>query len=71
MAVRNPWGLKKPVIQNAEGLPFRSQILYCCSLSNNSVYQKPSVADSQDTYEIPNVNLLYMDFDIIMESITY
>lgn len=49
IAVRNPWGLKKPVIQKTIGRPFCTQRRNCASLSNSSVYQKPRVADSQDT----------------------
>ena len=48
MAVKNPCGLKKPVIQNEYGRPLLHQRLNWASLSNNSVYQNPSVADSQD-----------------------
>lgn len=48
MAVKNPCGLKNPVIQKAFGLPWLHQRLNWLSLSNNSVYQNPRVADSQD-----------------------
>lgn len=48
MAVKNPCGLKKPVIQNILGLPLLHQRLNWESLSNSSVYQNPRVADSQD-----------------------
>ena len=50
IAVKNPGTLKNPVIQNALGLQqCVIQRLICASLSNNSVYQNPRVADSQET----------------------
>ena len=48
MAVRNPWGLKKPVIQNTLGLPSKHQFLNWLFLSKSSVYQNPSVEDSHE-----------------------
>ena len=48
MAVRNPWGLKNPVIQNTLGLPSKHQILNWLFLSKSSVYQNPSVEDSHE-----------------------
>lgn len=49
MAVRNPCGLKKPVIQKTLGLSLLHQCLNWVFLSNNSVYQKPKVVDSHET----------------------
>ena len=48
IAVRNPWGLKKPVIQNTLGLPSKHQFLNWLFLSKSSVYQNPSVEDSHE-----------------------
>ena len=50
MAVRKPWGLKKPVIQHTFGRPSNNQPLSWALRSSRSAYQKPSVADSQDIY---------------------
>ena len=47
MAVRKPFGLKNPVIQNTLGLPPKTQLRNCVSLSRSSVYQKPIVEESQ------------------------
>ena len=52
MAVRNPWGLKNPVIQNTLGLPSKHQILNWLFLSKSSVYQNPSVEDSHEIYKV-------------------
>ena len=59
MAVRKPWGLKNPVIQNALGLPWNIQALNCWSLSRSSVYQKPMVEESQDicVIDVEGVNV--------------
>jgi len=40
--------LKKPVIQNFDGLPLCSQVKNCWFLSNSSVNQNPKEADSHD-----------------------
>ena len=50
MAVRNPCGLKNPVIQNTLGLPSKHHPLNWWFLSNRSVYQNPSVDDSHDIW---------------------
>ena len=42
------WGLKKPVIQNALGLPSNSHEKNWLFRSINSVNQKPKVVESQD-----------------------
>lgn len=47
MAVRKPLGLKNPVIQNTFGLPLKTQLRNCVSLSKSSVYQNPIVEESQ------------------------
>ena len=51
MAVRNPCGLKNPVIQNTLGLPSKHHPLNWWFLSNRSVYQNPSVDDSHDIWQ--------------------
>ena len=48
MAVRKPWGLKKPVIQKTVGRPSNTQVWNWALRSSKSVNQNPSVADSQD-----------------------
>lgn len=50
MAVRKPWGLKKPVIQNTLGRSVIIHVLNCEFRSRSSVYQKPRVVDSQEIY---------------------
>ena len=50
MAVRKPWGLKKPVIQNTLGLPWKHQLWNWAFLSSSSVNQNPIVEESHDTY---------------------
>lgn len=48
IAVRNPWGLKKPVIQKWEGFSLNIQeVIWLCRFSN-SLNQKPIVDDNQD-----------------------
>ncbi len=48
MAVRKPWGLKNPVIQNTLGRPLKIQVENWAFLSRNSVNQNPRVDDSQE-----------------------
>ncbi|KAK2185971.1 hypothetical protein NP493_215g00027 [Ridgeia piscesae] len=50
MAVRKPWALKNPVIQNVFGRPLKHQSLNCELRSINSVNQKPSVLESQEIF---------------------
>lgn len=72
MAVRNPCGLKNPVIQNTFGRSVIIQVLNCVFLSNSSVYQNPSVVDSHEicnlfifTFQLlkrQTMNLIFIDF---------
>lgn len=48
IAVRNPWGLKKPVIQNCDGVSPNSQESICSWRFNSSLNQKPIVDDVQE-----------------------
>ena len=48
MAVRKPWGLKKPVIQNTFGRPLNIHVENWLFRSRNSVNQKPKVDDSHE-----------------------
>jgi len=48
IAVRNPWALKNPVIQNVLGRPSKHQAENWVFLSINSVNQKPRVLESQE-----------------------
>ena len=48
IAVRKPWGLKKPVIQKQFGRHSKIQSWNWVLRSSRSVNQKPSVADSQE-----------------------
>lgn len=49
MAVKNPWGLKKPVIQKQWGRPLKTQEVNWQFLSISSVNQKPNVLETQET----------------------
>ena len=48
IAVKKPWGLKKPVIQKTLGRPSNNQLLNWAWRSNRSVNQNPIVADSHE-----------------------
>lgn len=48
MAVRNPWGLKNPVIQKQFGRPSKIQLWNWWFLSRSSVNQKPRVLEAHD-----------------------
>ena len=48
IAVRKPWGLKKPVIQNTLGRPLKIHVENWPFLSRNSVNQNPRVEDSHE-----------------------
>ena len=48
IAVRKPWGLKKPVIQNMFGRPSNTHEWNWALRSRRSVNQNPRVADSQE-----------------------
>ena len=52
MAVRKPWGLKKPLIQNTFWRPLKIQFENWLFLSRNSVNQKPMVEDSHEIWKI-------------------
>ena len=52
MAVTKPCGLKNPVIQKQLGLPSKTQLRNCASLSSSSVYQNPMVVESHEIYKI-------------------
>lgn len=60
MAVRNPCGLKNPVIQNTFGRSVVIQVLNCVFLSKSSVYQNPSVVDSHEI-----CNLFIFSFQLL------
>ena len=49
IAVKNPCGLKKPVIQNTIGRPSKHQEWNWVLRSSSSVNQKPRLAESQET----------------------
>ena len=51
IAVRKPWGLKNPVIQNTLGRPLKIHVENWLFLSRNSVNQKPRVDDSQEIWQ--------------------
>lgn len=48
IAVKNPWGLKKPVIQKHWGRPLKTQEVNWQFLSRSSVNQKPNVLETHD-----------------------
>ena len=50
IAVRKPWGLKKPVIQKTLGRPLKIHVENWLFLSRNSVNQKPRVDDSHEIW---------------------
>lgn len=57
MAVRNPCGLKKPVIQKVFGRPSKHQEWNWVLRSISSVNQNPSVLDSQEIWKKGRRNL--------------
>ena len=50
IAVKNPWGLKKPVIQKQWGRSLKTQEVNWQFLSISSVNQKPKVLETQDAW---------------------
>ena len=68
IAVRNPWGLKNPVIQNTFGLPSKHQFLNWLFLSSSSVYQNPSVEDSHEIWSEKKHNLIKLNIASLLRS---
>ena len=56
IAVRKPWGLKKPVIQKTLGRPLKIHVENWLFLSKNSVNQKPRVDDSHEIWREKKAN---------------
>lgn len=52
MAVKNPCGLKKPVIQKQFGRPSKIQAWNWRFRSSSSVYQNPRVLEAQDAWDV-------------------